>query len=101
MHVDEFHLHHLLYDSAPRSDELQVRLHEADTAVAGEVAWHLERLGLANSNRALVADLLVFGVEAQVHRTIIDARLRGDTPADPEVLTDVMTELWTRALSES
>jgi AcrR family transcriptional regulator len=101
LHVDEFHLHHLLYDSAPRSDELQVRLHEADIAVSSEVAWHLERLGLANEHRALIADLLVFGVEAQVHRAIIDARLLGDAPADPDVLIDVLTQLWTRALADS
>ncbi len=101
MHVNEFNLHHLLYDAAPRSDELSVRLHEADIAISREVAFHLERLGVAARQRSLISDLLVFGIEAQVHRATIDATLHGDPPADPEILTDVMTELWTKALAGS
>lgn len=94
MHVDERHLHHLLYDSAPRSEELQKRLRDADAAMADEVAWHLKRLGVGGEHRRLVASLLVTGVEAQVHRAILDPI----EPADPEVLTDVLTNLWHGAL---
>ncbi len=101
MHVEQFHLHHLLYDSAPRSEELQEQQYRIDGLIASEVAWHLERLGVANKHRALVAELLVSGVEAQVHRAIIDAKLHGGKPADPEVLTEVLTQLWRRALTDS
>lgn len=100
MHVKDGHLHHLLYYSAPRSTELQKRLHEADAAMADEVAWHLERLGVAGEHRRLVASLLVSGVEAQVHRAIIDAAHPGESDADAGVLVDVLTRLWFRALQE-
>jgi AcrR family transcriptional regulator len=96
MHLDERHLHHLLYDSAPRSEELQKRLRDADTAMADEVSWHLKRLGVGGEHRRLVASLLVTGVEAQVHRAI----LAPIEPASADVLTDVLTTLWTRALAE-
>jgi AcrR family transcriptional regulator len=95
MHVEEPHLHYLLYDSAPRSQELQQRLQEADATMAEEVAWHLDRLGVANHHRRLIADLLVTGVEAQVHRALLD-------PAGavaPTVLVDVLTQLWKQALA--
>jgi AcrR family transcriptional regulator len=97
MHLEERHLHHLLYDSAPRSEELQKRLREADAAMSDEVAWHLERLGVAGEHRRLMASLLVTGIEAQVHR----ATLAPIEPVSPEVLTDVLTKLWTKALTES
>jgi AcrR family transcriptional regulator len=96
MHLDERHLHHLLYDSAPRSEELQKRLREADIAMADEVSWHLKRLGVGGEHRRLVASLLVTGVEAQVHRAI----LAPIEPASAEVLTEVLTTLWTKALAE-
>jgi AcrR family transcriptional regulator len=96
MHLDERHLHHLLYDSAPRSEELQKRLRDADTAMADEVSWHLKRLGVGGEHRRLVASLLVTGVEAQVHRAI----LAPIEPASAEVLTEVLTTLWTKALAE-
>ena len=101
MHVDQFNLHHLLYNGAPRSPELGKRLHEADAAIAAEVAWHLERVGVANEHRMLTANLMVSGVEAQAHSAIIDAKLHGETPADPDVLIEVLTRLWTRALQDS
>lgn len=97
MHIDEPHLHRLLYNSAPRSEELQKRLRMADAAVADEVAWHLDRLGVANHERALVASMLVAGVEAQVHRALIDAA----EPADPELVTETLTRLWLHALEGS
>ncbi len=97
MHIDEPHLHHLLYDSAPRSEALQKRLREAESAMADEVAWHLERLGIADEHRQLVATLLVTGVEAQVHRATLDPV----EPVSPEVLTEVLTDLWTRALTDA
>jgi AcrR family transcriptional regulator len=100
MHVKDGHLHHLLYDSAPRSTELQKRLHEADAAMADEVAWHLERLGVGGEHRRLVASLLVSGVEAQVHRAIIDAVHPGESGGDAGVLVDVLTRLWSGALRE-
>lgn len=96
MHLDERHLHHLLYDSAPRSEELQKRLRDADIAMTDEVSWHLKRLGVGGEHRRLVASLLVTGVEAQVHRAI----LAPVEPASAEVLTDVLTTLWTKALAE-
>jgi AcrR family transcriptional regulator len=96
MHLDERHLHHLLYDSAPRSEELQKRLRDADVAMADEVSWHLKRLGVGGEHRRLVASLLVTGVEAQVHRAI----LAPIEPASAEVLTEVLTTLWTKALAE-
>ncbi|MET0704294.1 MAG: TetR/AcrR family transcriptional regulator [Mycobacterium sp.] len=95
MHIDEPHLHYLLYDSAPRSQELQHRLQEADAAMAEEVAWHLERLGVASHHRRLIADLLVTGVEAQVHRALLDPA----GPVAPDVLVDVITKLWKQALA--
>jgi AcrR family transcriptional regulator len=95
MHVDAPHLHYLLYDSAPRSQELQQRLQEADTAVAEEVVWHLERLGVASHHRRLVANLLVTGIEAQVHRALLDPA----GPVAPTVLVDVLTQLWLQALA--
>jgi AcrR family transcriptional regulator len=95
MHVNEPNLHHLLYDSAPRSEELQKRLKEADAAMATEVAWHLQRLGVAGEHRSLVASLLVTGVEAQVHRATLDPI----ESVTPEVLTDVLTNLWYQALT--
>ncbi|OBF30133.1 TetR/AcrR family transcriptional regulator [Mycobacterium sp. ACS4331] len=101
MHVEQFHLHHLLYDSAPRSEDLEQRQYQIDGLIAQEVAWHLERVGVAHEQRELVAELLVSGVEAQVHRAIIDATLHGDKPADPKVLTDVLTQLWKRALQNT
>lgn len=94
MHVDERNLHHLLYDSAPRSEELQKRLRDADAAMADEVAWHLERLCVGGEHRRLVAALLVTGVEAQVHRATLDPI----EPVSVEVLTDVLTNLWQGAL---
>jgi AcrR family transcriptional regulator len=97
MHVNEPHLHYLLYDSAPRSEELQKRLREADTAMADEVAWHLERLEVAGEHRRLVAALLVTGVEAQVHRAILNPV----EPVTPEVLIETLTALWTQALAGS
>lgn len=96
MHLDERHLHHLLYDSAPRSEELQKRLRDADIAMTDEVSWHLKRLGVGGEHRRLVASLLVTGVEAQVHRAI----LAPAEPASAEVLTEVLTTLWTKALAE-
>lgn len=95
LHVDEPRLHGLLYDRAPRSDEALGRLRQSDAAMADEVEWQLGRLGVAEDNRALIAALLVAGVEAQAHRAIIDA----DPPVDSQLLTDVLTNLWTRALS--
>jgi AcrR family transcriptional regulator len=97
MHVHEAHLHYLLYDSAPRSEELQKRLRGADAAMADEVAWHLERLGVAGDHRRLVASLLVTGVEAQVHRAILDPI----EPVTPDVLIETLTELWNQALTKS
>jgi AcrR family transcriptional regulator len=96
MHAEEANLHYLVYDSAPRSEELQQRLQEADTAMADEVAWHLERLGVAGTHRQLTATLLVTGVEAQVHRAMDPV-----DPAEPDVLIDVLTRLWSRALAGS
>ncbi|BBZ03130.1 hypothetical protein MCHIJ_25670 [Mycolicibacterium chitae] len=101
MHVDEFNLHHLLWDSAPRSKELQRRMYELDQAIAAEVLWHLELTGVARENSALIADLLVAGVERQVHRATIDPILHGDPRADPELLIEVLTQLWKCALEGS
>ena len=101
MHVEQSNLHHLLYNGAPQSPELGKRLHEADAAIAAEVAWHLERVDVANEHRALTAQLMVSGIEAQAHSAIIDAKLHGETPADPGVLIEVLTRLWTRALQDS
>jgi AcrR family transcriptional regulator len=98
MHVDQFHLHHLLYDSAPHSEELEEEQYRIDGQIAEEVAWHLERVGVANENRRLVAELLVSGVEAQVHRAIIDTTLHGGTSPDPDLLTEVLTQMYRRAL---
>jgi AcrR family transcriptional regulator len=95
MHVNEPHLHYLLYDGAPRSEQLQKRLHEADTAMADEVAWHLERLDVAGDRRRLVASLLVTGVEAQVHRAIRNPV----EPVTPETLVETLTTLWNQALA--
>lgn len=101
MHVDGFNLHHLLYSSAPRSPLLQQRMYDVDGMIADEIVWHLDRLGLASENRLLVAQMLVVAVEAQVHRAIIDATLLGDDPADPEMLAEMLTDLWHRALEGS
>jgi ABC-type cobalamin transport system permease subunit len=60
------------------------------------VSWHLKRLGVGGEHRRLVASLLVTGVEAQVHRAI----LAPIEPASAEVLTEVLTTLWTKALAE-
>jgi len=94
LHVDEPRLHQLLYDWTPRSAETLHSLRAAETVMANETAWHLGRLGVARGNRDLVARLLVSGLEAQVHRAIIDA----DEPVDPAMLIDELTFLWTRAL---
>ena len=101
MHVHDFHMHHLLWDSAPRSKELQRRMYDSDRKIAAEVAWHLQQVGVAKEHNALIAELMVAGVERQVHRAIIDPTLHGDEPADPEVLIDVLTQLWKRALEGS
>lgn len=101
IHVDEFHLHHLLYDSAPRSAALQKRLHDANGIIAKEVAWQLQRLDLAKGQRELTATLIVAGVEAQVHQAIVDTALHGDEQVDPDVLIEVLTQLWNRALANS
>lgn len=101
MHVSEFNLHHLLWDSAPRSKQLQRRMYDIDQTIAAEVLWHLELTGVARENSALIADLLVAGVERQVHRATIDPTLHGDQAADPEVLIEVLTLLWKHALEGS
>jgi AcrR family transcriptional regulator len=95
LHVDEPRLHQLLYDWTPRSAETLVHLRAAEHAMAVETSRHFERLGVAVDNRDLVAQLLVSGLEAQVHRALIDA----DHPTDPELLIDELTRLWTRALA--
>jgi AcrR family transcriptional regulator len=101
MHVHDFHMHHLLWDSAPRSRDLQRRMYDSDRRIATEVAWHLEHVGVAKQHTAFIADMMVAGVERQVHRAIIDPTLHGDEPTDPELVIDVLTQLWTRALAGS
>lgn len=56
---------------------------------------------VARENSALIADLLVAGVERQVHRATIDPILHGDPRADPELLIEVLTQLWKCALEGS
>ncbi|MET0897240.1 MAG: TetR/AcrR family transcriptional regulator [Mycobacterium sp.] len=97
LHVDAPQLHSLLYDSAPRSEALLRRLRAVDVAIAEEVAQHFERLGVARNQRALVASMLVSGIEAQVHSAIIDAA----EPVGAELLTETLTQLWLRALEGS
>ncbi|MDF2823786.1 MAG: transcriptional regulator [Mycobacterium sp.] len=94
LHVEEPQLHSLLYDSAPRSEALLTRLRAANVAIAEEVARHFERLGVAKDSRALVASMLVAGIESQVHAATIDAT----EPVDSELLINTLTGLWLRAL---
>lgn len=97
LHVEEPQLHRLLYDSAPRSEELLKRLRAANAAIADEVERHFERLDVAKTNRKLVASMVVSGIEAQVHAAIIDAR----EPVECELLIETLTRLWVRALETS
>ena len=97
LHIDEPRLHQLLFDWTPRSAETLAQLRTAEHAMARETAWHMQRLGVAAEHRELTAQLLVSGLEAQVHRAIIDA----EVPIDAEVLIDVLTRLWTNALGSA
>lgn len=94
MHVDEPRLHALLYDRAPRSVESLRQLRAAEAVMVDEVVWHLERLGITCAEPRLVAHLLVTGIEAQVHRIVIDP----ETGVDVDTAVDVITGLWVRAL---
>lgn len=97
LHTEEPRLHRLLYDSAPRSEALLGRLRAANAAIADEVAWHFARLDVAGANRALVASMVVAGIEGQVHSAIFDDA----EPVEFERLLDTLTELWLRALDGS
>jgi AcrR family transcriptional regulator len=94
LHIEEPQLHSLLYDSAPRSEALLARLRAANVAIAEEVARNFERLGISGDQRALVASMVVAGIEAQVHSALIDAA----EPVETELLLDTLTALWLRAL---
>jgi AcrR family transcriptional regulator len=94
LHIEEPQLHSLLYDSAPRSEALLARLRAANVAIAEEVARNFERLGISGDHRALVASMVVAGIEAQVHSALIDAA----EPVETELLLDTLTALWLRAL---
>ena len=95
LHVEHPQLHRLLYDSAPRAEALLHRLRAANAAIAEQVARHFERLDVARGNRRLIADMLVAGIEAQVHAATLDAA----EPVAPELLVDTLTALWTKALA--
>ncbi|WP_199255315.1 TetR/AcrR family transcriptional regulator [Mycolicibacterium mengxianglii] len=97
LHVNEPQLHRLLYDRAPRSEALHKRLQAVNAAIGREVAWHFKRLGVAHRHRALMANMVVAGIESQVHSGLIDAR----KPVDPELLIEMLTQLWLRALEGS
>jgi AcrR family transcriptional regulator len=96
VHIDEPRLHQLLYDWTPRSAETLEQLRIAERAMAVETAWHLQRLNVGSPNRDLVAQLIVTGLEAQVHRALMDT----DRPVEAEILVDELTRLWTRALDK-
>jgi AcrR family transcriptional regulator len=94
LHVAEPRLPALLYDQAPRSADSVRQLRAAEAAMADEVAWHLERLGVVCGEPRRVAHLLVTGIEAQIHRAVFD-------PVAGEALdasVDLITALWVRAL---
>lgn len=98
LHIRDRHLHNLLYDSAPRTPQLLRQLREADDAIADQVALQFERLGVVTEHRRLVSQLVVSGMEAQVHHAVGSADA-GREAVNPQVLTDLLTRMWTRALN--
>jgi AcrR family transcriptional regulator len=97
LHIEEPALHRLLFDRAPRWADVLNGWRAANAAIAEEVAWHFDRLGVATTSRELVASMVVAGIEAQVHGAIIDAR----EPVECELLIETLTQLWVRALDGS
>ncbi|MFE3002415.1 TetR/AcrR family transcriptional regulator [Nocardia sp. NPDC059246] len=95
LHTAAPHMHRLLYEQAPRTPASTAKLRQFEQLLAGEVAFHLSRLGVAGADPALTALLLIQAVEAQIHGVVLEP-LDGHTI---ESSVEVVIEFWTRALA--
>ncbi|WP_433566829.1 TetR/AcrR family transcriptional regulator [Nocardia sp. CA-151230] len=95
LHTTAPHMHRLLYEQAPRTPASTEKLKQFEQLLAGEVTFHLSRLGVGGTDPALTAVLLVQAVEAQIHGVVLD-------PLDGRAIDDcveIVIEFWTRALT--
>ncbi|MGW4248523.1 TetR/AcrR family transcriptional regulator [Nocardia sp. NPDC004722] len=95
LHTAQPHMHRLLYEQAPRTVTSTGKLKQFEQLLAGEVAFHLNRLGVGGTDPDLTAVLLVQAVEAQIHGVVLD-------PPDSYSIDDCLESLinfWTKALT--
>ncbi|MFE3258352.1 TetR/AcrR family transcriptional regulator [Nocardia sp. NPDC059091] len=95
LHTAAPHMHRLLYKQAPRTPASTAKLRQFEQLLAGEVAFHLSRLGVAGADPTLTALLLIQAVEAQIHGVVLEP-LDGHTI---ESSVEFVNEFWTRALA--
>ncbi|MDG4830321.1 TetR/AcrR family transcriptional regulator [Solwaraspora sp. WMMD1047] len=82
--------HRLLFERSPRTPGNLDRLARLEELLVGELADHLDRLDAGGPDRRLTARLLVTGVEAQLHRVLID-RSPEELPPAVGALVDLLT----------
>lgn len=95
LHRRQPEMHRLLFDRAPRTAEGVQQLRLLEQTIADEVEYQLRRLGAGGDAPALTALLLVQGVEAQIHGTVLG-------PPPGYTVDDCVTavaDLWIRALT--
>ncbi|MFI1920120.1 TetR/AcrR family transcriptional regulator [Nocardia sp. NPDC020380] len=95
LHTTQPHMHRLLYDQAPRTVTSTDKLKQFEQLLAGEVAFHLNRLGVGGTDPGLIATLLVQAVEAQIHGVVLEPP--NGYPVDDCIETVI--GFWTRALA--
>ncbi|MGW3543400.1 TetR/AcrR family transcriptional regulator [Nocardia niigatensis] len=95
LHTAQPKMHRLLYDQAPRTVTSTDKLKRFEQLLADEVAFHLNRLGVAGTDPTLIAVLLVQAVEAQIHGVVLE-------PPNGYSIDDCLEtviDFWTRALA--
>jgi AcrR family transcriptional regulator len=88
--------HRLLFERSPRTPANLDRLARLEDLLVAELVAHLDRLDAGGPDRSLTARLLVTGVEAQLHRALLDR-----SPAELPEAVDALVELLAHALASA
>lgn len=71
INADDARYHRELFDHTPRTPPIAELLATMQQAVVDELVWHLRRLGLADGDARLRAEVVVHAVDAIVHEVVI------------------------------
>lgn len=95
LHEQSPALHRFIFNEAPRSAETIRLLREVEGAAAALLVAELERLGVGGPRPELRAQLVIQGIEAQIHATLLDR-----VPWSRQHVVDELVRMWTAALAQ-